>query len=514
MKQKLDRQPSEATGGQATAYRKRAWVGIAAGIQSPYAGLVAALLAALIVYLPSTTSWFWQDDVWYLPAVRHADALTFVRQAFDFRDTTMPVPAFLEHYRPLYLTGWLLRYRAFGEHAAAYHVMSIMVHLGNVALVWSIVGRLTRRNLTATVAAMVFAIHPAFTLSVVWASAATDGETLLASLAVFWFFIKYLDDGRGASAWYSASVAAYLVALLLHPKAIVAVVPLVLYYAITARPSLRDVRKPAVWGEFVPFFILGAGYAVVQSYVSAHGHQGELYALGWHNARNFLAYTAIAAMPRWRFIVDPAWVLYFPDALDPVPLFVGGVVLAALVVWCFMLDRRHSTMRRFAFLWFVGAVAPLTTFTPGAVDRDLYIAGPAWALLVGLAATWVWDALPRAAPARVCVAAVLVAALGLSARETWIYEHDITRRSLVWKSFTQELQRTYPVLAPGSTIYVTNAPLTLALFDDLDLAQLVHGFYPGVTARAISDSDPRRSHLGPNEYLFEYQSGQRVAGEP
>ena len=192
----------------------------------------------------------------------------------------------------------------------------------------------------------------------------------------------------------------------------------------------------------------------------------------------------------------------------------GGVILAAFVVWCFMLEPRHETARRFAFLWFVAAIAPSTTFTIAAVDRELYLAGPAWALLVGLAATWIWDALPRAVPARVCLTAVFVLAAGLSARQTWMYEHDIKRQSLVWQSFAQELRQTYPVLAPGSTLYVTNTPAEFAIFNYFMLQVngalqghflLVDAFYSDVTVRVISADDVHASHLGPNEYLFEYR---------
>ena len=56
-------------------------------------------------------------------------------EAFDFRDTTQPLPLLERAYRPLYSITILAEAQIFGLNPLPYHLVSILIHLANVSLV-------------------------------------------------------------------------------------------------------------------------------------------------------------------------------------------------------------------------------------------------------------------------------------------------------------------------------------------------------------------------------------------
>src|SRR6185312_12401149 len=96
---------------------------------------------------------------------------------------------FIGHYQPLAWLTWSAMNRLFGPSPAAFHAISLAVHLLNAILICLIAWRMTslagfaarvrvaegsdtlRRSLAAFVAAAAFAAHPVRVEAVAWASA-------------------------------------------------------------------------------------------------------------------------------------------------------------------------------------------------------------------------------------------------------------------------------------------------------------------------------------------------------
>lgn len=78
------------------------------------------------------------------------------------------------YYRPVF-TLYLVAGRAlFGLNAWAWHLASILCHLGAAAALWFLLRRLSGRALVATIGALLFAVHPTRIESVAWISGVTD----------------------------------------------------------------------------------------------------------------------------------------------------------------------------------------------------------------------------------------------------------------------------------------------------------------------------------------------------
>ena len=479
-------------------------------MQSPAIVLVGILALTVVVHIPGLTVWFQSDDFRYLAAVRHASAPTFVRQAFDFRDTSAPAPGFLGHYRPLYLIGWLVRYRLFGLDAVAYQVLSLALHLAVVILTWWIARRLSGRVLTAHLAALVMALHPAFTRSVIWlAATGSDIEVTLGILVTLAVFLAYVDGGRRQRLVYAASVGFYAVALCLHPKAIPLVIVLAGVCCLRSERGLRELLRPTTLALLAPFAVMAVAYAAIQQHVQrSNDFLQVLYGFGWNNPKDFLGYAAVAAAPLWRDVWYRGFFFYASNTYRV--LLFGAIVTADVAIGLVLLVRtrhRDAGIALLATLWFVSMVAPLTSFKLGIVDRDLYVAGPAWALLVGLAGTWIADA-TRSRPAllRPLAGAALVAAIVLASGWTIRYERDFRSEERNLETLVGQLQETYPALAPGTQLYLVPESLDILRSAPL-LPYIITTYYPGVEGTLITPEDAasREPSLSRTERIFRFR---------
>ena len=87
------------------------------------------------------------------------------------------------YYRPLNRATYLFDYRVAGMNPAWYHGVNILIHLGNVILLYLLSIRLLRNWYAALVAALLFAVHPVNSEAVNFISARNTLLALFFSLA-------------------------------------------------------------------------------------------------------------------------------------------------------------------------------------------------------------------------------------------------------------------------------------------------------------------------------------------
>ena len=137
------------------------------------------------------------------------------------------------YYRPLFLVWLRVNYALFGLEAAYWHACLLALHLLAVWLTYLAALRLLElagsespsRHLTAAVAALIFALHPAHVEPVAWVSASSE---LLLTIFFLLAFVAYAEHKvRGKRRWVAASIACFALALLAKETAIM-FAPLVL----------------------------------------------------------------------------------------------------------------------------------------------------------------------------------------------------------------------------------------------------------------------------------------------
>ncbi len=330
--------------------------------------LLAAALAVL-VHLPSLSGAFLYDDVRNIVenrAIRDPVALGAILR--------------FEPARPLLTLTWALNFAAGGLRPWSYHLVNILIHAGNAALVASLFLWMARRaerrhpEASACLGACLFAVTPMAAETVAYVSSRSTALATLFSLGALRLAVGALaEPKRGRLA---AAFGLFGLGLLVKEEA--ACLPLLLLlldYFFLARLETRDLLRR--WPRHAPFLALPLLGLVLRRVVTG----------GWLPAPAVdpvsYAWTQLTLVPAYllRSLVplDPA--LYRGTPLSPwppsaLPLLLACATLALLVAAAW--GRRRWPELSFAMLWLVSGLLPsssLVALKEMAVDHRAYLAG-------------------------------------------------------------------------------------------------------------------------------------------
>lgn len=276
------------------------------------------------------------------------------------------------HYRPLtYLTYWITL-RAAGPSPVAFHAVNLALHLAAIYLLLLLVRALTGDRHTALLAAGLFAIHPATSEAVLYASARA---TLLSSLGLLVALACYVKarqsqfSGQPSAGWWTGWAVAGVAAVLAKETGVV--LPLLCLAADALLIRTRDAPIPwRGWNRWWPHL---AGFSVLAAFVvwlglprvamsafSAPDHVTEYLGVIAGQIGAIALAISLFVIP-WPLTVDhplPAWPGPWAAASA---VFVGAWCVASI----FALASRNTRLSRAGFfaLWVVIVALP-TTFWP------------------------------------------------------------------------------------------------------------------------------------------------------
>ncbi len=430
---------------------------------------VMVFIGGVLPFLPVLQNGFvsWDDEYWLIENPwHHAPLATRLASSWS--------TSFLYAYMPVTLMTFVLDRALWGVDPKGYHLTNLLLHgltavavyllarrLIGAALVPEVSVRESTIEVGATIAALVFAVHPLRAEPVSWVSAR---DTVLGGLLIVLATLAYLEGwergratGKVKSSWLWGSVLVFALALLARPTGLVLPALLVL---LDIHP-LRRLGGSAgwtgpgarrVWLEKIPFTALAVASVPIAlwtrtgSWVPPFGgrwsalHAGvaATYTTGWSVA------TVIAP-------VDLAPLYDLPTRARP-----GGHIAAALVVTALTTlavagrDRGPSALTAWAALGILllpvsGAIAG--GVTAGPQDRYTYLPGVVGGLLAGGGAALIWSRYVNAelSPRTLGVVTLtILAVLGTWGALTW-------RQCGVWRDSVALLGHAVQV-APRSVI--------------------------------------------------------------
>ena len=323
-------------------------------------GAALIVLLTVVAYIPAMRGGFVFDDHvliqgnWIIKARDGLHRFWFTTQAPD--------------YYPMTWSLWWLEWRWWGDNAAGYHVVNVLLHALNAILVWIILRRLKIPG--AWLAGLVFAIHPVNVATAAWISEQKNTLSMLFYAAAIILYLRFDEEGRWR--WYGFALAAFLLALL--SKTAIVMLPVVLLLCVWWR------RGRVRWNDVLrslPFFVLSlvSGLATIwfQHYRALRGHtyQTESFAARlatagcapwfyWYKA--ILPFDLSAVYPKWH--IDAAdWLSYLPGM---------ALVGCFVVLW-----RARGTWGRpllFAFGYYVVTLFPVLGFFEQGFYRYSFVA--------------------------------------------------------------------------------------------------------------------------------------------
>lgn len=330
-------------------------------------------------------------------------------------------------YRPILMSLHAVTYEAFAGSPAGYHLVSILLHLFNAALVLSILRRWTG-NTTAAVLGALF-----------WGLAAVQHQAVGQAVATGWplsslFMLATVrvteEDG---SPWLLGAVAGglYLLALLSMESAFILPLLLVLRDLTVGRARGLALRRR--WPVHLFTFALAPAYLLFRSWL-------------------FPSVLGLALVSRHLYLLSEARVMFwylmkiaFPINLSPLPAATFfSQATAVPIAWvlaagAFGLMGLVLAVKRplagLGMLWFLICLAPTSTLVTlgllARVDR-LYLAllGPAALLSLLLSRTEKGNSPVRAATVLAAVVILLNAAVTIERHLAWGDEVGLMRETV------------------------------------------------------------------------------------
>jgi protein O-mannosyl-transferase len=340
------------------------------------------------------------------------------------------------YYRPVFIVYLMIGWHLFGDHAFGWHLLNILMHLIAVYFAFRILEKITGDVRLSGIATLLFAIHPLRSESVAWISGSTDLFLALFLLPSFYNYMLYREDG--------------------NRKHLLVALGLFLLAAFSKEPA---VALPIFIGAF-ELFLINQEKPIVQRRLSAVLYSGFFFlvmlayfamrykALGFvFNDAKYRAYP-----PDWVFLTIPLAItkyiglMFFPLNLSVFhqtimvksPLsYRFYVPLLLLAVLSYGLWRlRHSSMARFATLWFLINLLPvlnLSAFDENFLvqERYVYIPSIGFSLLAAMAIVkvpideWISIGSRRTAQAAI-IAIIAVLFTGKTLAQNSIWKDDMT----------------------------------------------------------------------------------------
>ncbi len=464
------------------------------------AGVWLTLIAGLtlIVYLPMLPDWFQTDDFDFLRAGRDVGPLRFVKEVFDFRDYDRydDYLTFIEAddiglpyvmYRPLTFISLEAMYVAFGENPVGYHVVSLLVHFFNTYLVWRIASRLLTAQPGPYIAALLFALHPAYVPAVAWIANIGSPLAVMAALSSLLLFMNCLRDDRVHAVSYAGSVSAFALSVFFHQETISWVAAFLVFAPLFLRRSTDGSSSLGMWPLLLPYGFIAVASYILQTWIEAHTPAlAGVFHIGPHMLTQF-KYLAIAA-------------LYPQGGGGALGLVLSPVILVAVlgsVLALTLIARRSPRERLLAIavvLWFVASLAPILVaddyYVVGVLFRKLYAVGPSLSILLVMLGTYLFALFPRPLDLRVKAAAtiLLTAALVGVMFQATENRRAVSASGAKSERFVQALRDAHPSLPEGTTLVITGSPAPTLFGADIHLVKAVKAFYRDVDVVMISGS--------------------------
>ncbi|HUJ10336.1 MAG TPA: tetratricopeptide repeat protein [Verrucomicrobiae bacterium] len=321
---------------------------------------VLLFLLTVVAYLPSLRAGFVFDDDTLIRDNRMIKAGEGLYQ-FWF---TSEAP----DYYPLTWSVWWLEWRAWGNHAAWYHLVNLVLHAMNAVLVWQILRRL---NVPAAwLIGLVFAVHPVNVATTAWISEQKNTLSMMFYALAILAFLKFDEENHWP--WYGLSLGAFLLALL--SKSAVVMLPVVLLGCIwwrRGRVGSKEILRS------IPFFVLSliSGLATIWfqhnralegQTVRPDGFAARLAGAGWvpwfYLEKTLLPLNLTVIYRKWD--IDPSqWVSYVP-----------GIALLACFAVFWWKRKTWGRAMLFGLGYFVVTLFPVLGFFDQGFYRNSLVA--------------------------------------------------------------------------------------------------------------------------------------------
>lgn len=292
-------------------------------------------------------------------------------------------------YRPLAALSFALNYHFSGLDPMPYHLVNIVGHLVNTAMLFLLLRLIVRSDVVAGLATLFFAIHPRNVEAVTWIASRSNVLFMFFFLAGFLCHLRVRQGGKAGLVFAAGSAAAYALAVLSKEMAITYPAVLLLFDVVFGWPWERKTlrRRAAYYGLLG---LVGLGYLVVRTLVVRDVSQTLPHGGGWiwnwlFGIKCVAVYVLMTLAPVRLSIV---YSLSVVQSAADWTLWASLATVTAMIAAIWTLRRRAPAVS-FGLGFFLVTILPVAQVLPIKTtvnDRFLYLP------MVGLGLALAWGA--------------------------------------------------------------------------------------------------------------------------
>jgi protein O-mannosyl-transferase len=335
--------------------------------------LVALLLtlATLLVFMPVGRFGFvnFDDDVYVTanPFVSHGLTLAGIKWAFT--------SFYADNWHPITWLSHMADCQLFHLNAGAHHLVNVLLHSVNTALLFILIWRLTQKLGPSAFVAALFAWHPLHVESVAWIAERKDVLSAFFALLTMLSYAEFVKNSSRCGFW----LALIFFTLGLMSKPMLVTLPFVLLlldYWPLRRFSLDSFRYALVM-EKIPFFALSAVSCVVTVLAQKAGKAIVPFDKIFLDFRLENAVVGVLRYLQKFFWPSDLCVIYLLPKEIHAPeilLAVAVLILVSATAWLWRHTRPYFLV---GWLWFLGTLVPVSGLVQvgnqAIADRYTYI---------------------------------------------------------------------------------------------------------------------------------------------
>jgi Flp pilus assembly protein TadD len=346
------------------------------------------------------------------------------------------------NWHPLTWLSLMLDVQIFGARPGPIHLVNILFHAVNTALLFLLLARMTGAQWRSAFVAALFALHPLHVESVAWVAERKDVLSVFFGLLTIWTYARYAE--RPGVRRYAWVVLFFVLSLMSKPMLVTMPFLLLLldYWPLgrmTGRLQLVPAPEPArqqaslvrLAAEKIPLLALCAASSVVTIVAQKRGEAIADFSL------SLGLRLANAAVGYVRYLGKTVWpgslAVFYPHPGPSLPAWqaIGAFLFLLLITVLVLLRLRRSPWLAVGWFWFLGTLVPviglLQVGAQSIADRYTYFP------LIGVFVMVAWGApellkVMRVRPQSVWTASVLVIVIfaGLTWRQLGFWQNDET----------------------------------------------------------------------------------------
>lgn len=296
-------------------------------------------------------------------------------------------------YNPLVFLLYGIIYKFWGVEPSAYHLFNILLHLIAITTVYHFIFKLTKRYETATIVALLFAIHPMHVEAVVWAS-----ETKTALYLIFYFlaltnYVKYYQENYKTK-YLIFSFILFLFSVLSKPTAVtLAPMLFLLDYYLSRKINIK------MFLEKIPFFLVSIFFGVLTLYTHIEASDSIFEVNSNYSMLNNILisnYSIAFYFNKLFFPLNLCTIYPYPENLSVLPLkYYLSVLIIPFVIFLIYKSGKFKKEMIFGILFFVIAISVLVRIVPSgffkAANRYTYLSYIGFFFIIGQYITFVID---------------------------------------------------------------------------------------------------------------------------